>query len=58
LTIYVSRTGIAESMTFDSESTYASFISEDQSIKITKDVEVRLKINGIKLDTNGEMVKN
>lgn len=44
-------------MSFDSEATPPCFTSEDGSIKIEKDSEVRLKIVGSRVDAT-EIVRN
>eukprot|EP01103_Thecamoeba_quadrilineata_P010111 TRINITY_DN2098_c0_g1_i1.p1 TRINITY_DN2098_c0_g1~~TRINITY_DN2098_c0_g1_i1.p1 ORF type:complete len:118 (-),score=20.35 TRINITY_DN2098_c0_g1_i1:133-486(-) len=50
LQVFVSKHLIPSDMTFDPQKPVACFVSEDESIKIAKDDEVRLKIIGTRVD--------
>jgi len=50
LQVFVSKHLIPADMNFDAQSTAPCFISEDGTVKIEKDSEVRLKIVGTRVD--------
>jgi len=52
LQIFVSNHLIPQDMHFDPQSAPPAFVSEDESMKIAKDDEVRLKIIGTRLDAS------
>eukprot|EP00741_Cyanophora_paradoxa_P003446 tig00000704_g3347.t1 len=52
LQIFVSNRLIPTDMTFDPHSTPPCYVSGDQTVKIQKDTEVRLKIVGVRVDVS------
>jgi len=50
LQIFVSRQLMPSDMNFDPHSTPACFVSEDGTVKVEKDTEVRVKIVGTRVD--------